>query len=136
MPSAEELRRLSAITTHQQELLNQIPKAPNPAQALVQGAIGKPPETDNASDVYVEVPMGGACDWLRDTIGMVGKSVKKLKDHSMFRRDPGDGEDFGEMKANIMLAYRHLEDARMRLGKVKQAMEGGVSILDTPPLNR
>ena len=35
-----------------------------------------------------------------------------------------------EAKANITLAYRHLEDARMRLGKVIQAIEGGVSIWD------
>ena len=41
--------------------------------------------------------------------------------------------DFGEMKANIMLSYRHLEDARMRLGKAIQASEGGVSIYDKEP---
>lgn len=38
--------------------------------------------------------------------------------------------DRGEMVANAMLGYRHLEDARMRLGKVIQAFEGGVSIYD------
>lgn len=31
---------------------------------------------------------------------------------------------------NIMLAYRHLEDASMRLGKVIQALDGGVSVYD------
>ena len=36
--------------------------------------------------------------------------------------------DRGEMIANVMLAYRHLEDARMRLGKVIQAYDGGVSV--------
>ena len=41
-----------------------------------------------------------------------------------------DGADIGETKANIMLAYRHLEDARMRLGKVIQAQDGGVSVYD------
>ena len=35
-----------------------------------------------------------------------------------------------EAKANFTIAYRHLEDARMRFGKVIQAMEGGVSIWD------
>lgn len=35
-----------------------------------------------------------------------------------------------EVKANIMLAYRHVEDATMRLGKVLQALNGGVSIYD------
>lgn len=33
-----------------------------------------------------------------------------------------------EMKANLMLAYRHLEDARMRFGKVIQAFDGGKSV--------
>lgn len=37
------------------------------------------------------------------------------------------GEDRGEVIANLMLAYRHVEDARMRLGKVYQARNGGVS---------
>jgi hypothetical protein len=38
--------------------------------------------------------------------------------------------DRGEMLANAALAYRHLEDARMRLGKVIQAYDGGVSVYD------
>lgn len=40
--------------------------------------------------------------------------------------------DRGEMLANVTLAYRHLEDARMRLGKVIQAYDGGVSVYDKP----
>jgi hypothetical protein len=32
-----------------------------------------------------------------------------------------------EIKANLMLAFRHIEDARMRLGKVLQAENGGES---------
>jgi hypothetical protein len=36
----------------------------------------------------------------------------------------------GEAVANLMLAYRHLEDASMRLGKVIQAINGGVSVYD------
>ena len=36
----------------------------------------------------------------------------------------------GEIRANIMLSFRHLEDARMRLGKAIQYIDGGVSILD------
>ena len=41
-----------------------------------------------------------------------------------------EGADIGESKANIMLAYRHLEDASMRLGKVIQAQDGGKSVYD------
>ena len=36
-----------------------------------------------------------------------------------------------EVNANLTLAYRHLEDARMRLGKVIQHCEGGESGYDT-----
>jgi len=33
-----------------------------------------------------------------------------------------------ETNANLMLAFRHLEDCRMRLGKVIQALDGGTSV--------
>lgn len=48
---------------------------------------------------------------------------------------PGDAPpaDRGEMITNTMLAYRHLEDARMRLGKVIHAYDGGVSVYDKKP---
>jgi hypothetical protein len=42
-----------------------------------------------------------------------------------------DNEDRAEMIANLMLAYRHLEDASMRLGKAIQARDGGTSVYDT-----
>ncbi len=47
---------------------------------------------------------------------------------------PGDAPpaDRIEMVANVVLAYRHLEDARMRLGKVIQAYDGGISVYDKP----
>lgn len=44
--------------------------------------------------------------------------------------DPGYAEHanmLDEARANIELALRHLEDCRMRLGKVIQAMDGGKS---------
>lgn len=41
-----------------------------------------------------------------------------------------DGELRPEVIANIMLAYRHLEDASMRLGKAIQAIDGGISVYD------
>jgi len=41
-----------------------------------------------------------------------------------------DGVTNPEAIANVMLAYRHLEDASMRLGKVIQAVDGGVSVYD------
>jgi hypothetical protein len=44
----------------------------------------------------------------------------------LLRKDVTDGEAI----ANVMLAYRHLEDASMRLGKVIQALDGGASVYD------
>jgi len=44
-------------------------------------------------------------------------------------RDLADYPDIpGESKANILLAFRHLEDCRMRLGKAIQAFDGGTSV--------
>lgn len=36
----------------------------------------------------------------------------------------------GEKQANATIAYRHLEDASMRLGKCIQAIDGGASVHD------
>lgn len=41
-----------------------------------------------------------------------------------------EGIDVGEAIANITLSYRHLEDARMRLGEVLRVYNGGQSIYD------
>ena len=56
----------------------------------------------------------------REDIGSVAVRVKALMKHTLFHA-PGPEMDPAEMKANVMLAYRHLEDARMRLGKALQA---------------
>jgi len=37
------------------------------------------------------------------------------------------------MLANLDLTHRHLEDARMRLGKFIQAFDGGTSVYDQVP---
>ena len=62
------------------------------------------------------------CNRLRRNIGAIDQEVVDIRP-KIFQ---------GEAVANLMLAHRHLEDARMRLGKVIQALEGGVSILDHP----
>ncbi len=69
------------------------------------------------------------CNELRSEIGQVEKQVRLLTKEQM---GAPNAELAGEMKANLMLAVRHLEDARMRLGKVIQAKNGGVSCYDEP----
>lgn len=65
----------------------------------------------------------------RRAILMVAGSVKSLQ-AAVLNLQSSTVADAGEALANVMLAYRHLEDARMRLGKVIQALEGGVSVYD------
>jgi len=59
------------------------------------------------------------CFDCRKQIEIVKMTVQTLRDDR--ERVPG------EIGANITLAYRHLEDARMRLGKAVQALDGGAS---------
>jgi len=61
---------------------------------------------------------------LRADIEIVKQEVTAVR---IFARDT---EDNGELMANIVLSFRHLEDARMRLGKAIQALGDGVSIYD------
>lgn len=56
------------------------------------------------------------------------KDTKALMIHSAFNQEASGPGQHEEMRVNIMLAYRHLEDARMRLGKVVQAYDGGKSV--------
>ena len=67
---------------------------------------------------------------MRLQIKDIGTQCLSLKAHSDFSREEAYVGQHGEMIANIMLAYRHIEDARMRLGKVLQAQDGGVSVYD------
>jgi len=64
------------------------------------------------------------CNYQRAVIGGVVKEVRELSqadDGWQHRREAG------EIEANLTLAFRHLEDARMRIGKALQARDGGVS---------
>lgn len=68
------------------------------------------------------------------------RSVKAVADHVLVfskelkmqprSADAVQAELDGEMIANTILTFRHLEDAAMRLGKVLQANNGGVSKYD------
>lgn len=58
------------------------------------------------------------------------KKYRKLSAETTPTRDDSFLQNSSEMVANSVIAYRHLEDARMRIGKCMQAYQGGVSILD------
>lgn len=70
------------------------------------------------------------CHQVRGQIEALKVGVKKMRDHPDRKNEqtrPWQNHDIG---ANIELALRHLEDARMRLGKVIQEMGDGVSVYD------
>jgi len=67
---------------------------------------------------------------IRQDIKAIAKNVKEMSNEAKASETNGT-EDKGEVIANLMLSYRHLEDASMRLGKVLQARAGGVSTYDS-----
>ena len=68
-----------------------------------------------------------SCFNIRAALECNKRETKGLMEHWGFEADENFKGQHGEMRANIMLAYRHLEDARMRLGKAVQAYDGGES---------
>lgn len=66
----------------------------------------------------------------RGELGAMERGVRRFLDNGYFTNEQDFRNQHGEMRACIMLAVRHIEDARMRLGKVLQQMDGGVSIYD------
>lgn len=76
------------------------------------------------------VTFESTCHDERTTMKYIGIRIKMLMDHKVFSGEEKYSGQHGEMKANIMLTYRHIEDARMRIGKILQAADDGVSILD------
>lgn len=63
------------------------------------------------------------CNIIRDNIERVKTMVKTFSDDLGSDKATNLG-DKGEQIANAILAFRHLEDAKMRIGKVIQAIEG------------
>lgn len=70
---------------------------------------------------------------ISDTRGSLENAAQLVKSLKTF---PGMGiaVDGPETIANIQLSYRHLEDAKMRLGKALQAFKGERSPYDEAPL--
>jgi hypothetical protein len=66
---------------------------------------------------------------IETVVGYSKGFIKTLKE--LTPENFGSDVDYGEIFANSILALRHLEDAKMRLGKCIQAIEGQ-SVYDTP----
>ena len=70
---------------------------------------------------------------LRADILDLEKEVRDLFDNGDYGSRDISLRDRGEVWAHMMLSVRHLEDARMRLGKALQWLDDGVSIFDKEP---
>ena len=79
-----------------------------------------------------QTPIENVVDTLRSEMENLAQGILALKAHGYFNDDIRDPANDGEMFANIMLAFRCAEDAKMRLGKVLQAHNGGTSKYDGP----
>jgi len=87
----------------------------------------------NSQEIVTKKQMGfeETARALRAQIKTVAKEVWAMQGPMSCTEDlPDDTHDTSEMNANVILAYRHLEDAAMRLGKAIQAYDGGVSVYD------
>lgn len=80
-------------------------------------------------------PIDGVLSFERVEIKKVGDRLKRYKE-DVLTIPFSVGVDKDEMIANVTLAYRHLEDAAMRLGKAIQAYEGGKGIYDNNDAKR
>lgn len=78
------------------------------------------------SEFPIEDLLKPECDSLRADLLAIEKRCRELK-FLVRNRDMGADP---EVYANAMLAVRHIEDARMRLGKVLQYARDGVSCFD------
>lgn len=86
---------------------------------------------DEKQSMSTKSALVAACDEIRIAIRAQEIKCRELKKAMQDSKDEqsyqGQAE---EMFAQITLAFRHLEDARMRVGKVIQYWGNGVSIYD------
>lgn len=83
------------------------------------------------------LPTVGSSDFKEDCFALrtqIEETKKQMllviQEHPVFleQRSTLGPVKLDEMIANLTLSYRHLEDARMRLGKAIQAFDGGKSV--------
>ena len=80
--------------------------------------------------MYTNRYLKAKCNSYRNSLKNYEDAVRDLKQEKFFGFLGEFKGQHEEVKAQIMLAVRHLEDARMRLGKVIQYSEDGVSVFD------
>ena len=78
----------------------------------------------------------GRGDALRSVLKGIAADIYDFKNEVAMHGVDHPSQHAGEMIANLTLAFRHMEDAAMRVGKAIQASEGGESPLGGPSTPR
>ena len=89
-------------------------------------------ENENCDMGEPKIEVTGEEYWniLRIQIKGIELDVRNINKDKRFDGEQSFPGQHSEMQANIMLSVRHLEDARMRLGKLIQYSKDGVSCFD------
>jgi hypothetical protein len=88
------------------------------------------PSLPTEEEIMKPVDFKEGCFGMRSDIELVKSKCKNWMEHPEILSRENSRKPLNkkaEMIANLKLAYRHLEDARMRLGKAVQAYDGGKS---------
>lgn len=102
---------------------------PDPA---IPAAPSATPSAAEAGRTDADRHLEALCLDLRLQLKGIEQSIRTIKEHSAIAQPNEYPGQRGEMIAQSMLAVRHIEDARMRLGKVIQYGHDGVSVYDKP----
>jgi len=70
------------------------------------------------------------CNHVRNELKELENDLRVQMNNSRFQGEESYQHQHSEMLANMKLAVQHIEDARMRCGKVLQFNGDGVSIYD------
>ena len=76
------------------------------------------------------VPIDVVAKQLRTDLKKIEMGIRQMMDHPVYKGEQSYPGQHSEMKAQTMLAVRACEDSRLRLGKVCQYADDGVSIFD------
>lgn len=116
----------TAVSQHQ--LLENAEQSKTRAEKIQAAYVNQVPYSEAELNQTISLEATAAITQLRYLRGHIHELGERVL---QFRRAPiNHATDINECRANLTLAYRHLEDARMRLGKAIQSIDGGVSVYD------
>ena len=84
--------------------------------------------TQNTDEYKLSLP--DECDVLRKECKVLENRLRLLMRHERYKGEQSYVGQHPEMKAQTMLAVRAVEECRMRIGKILQYSDNGVSIYD------